>query len=326
MRALVYTGTESLEMRDVPVPDPGPGQSVVDVALCGICGSDMHAYHGHDARRVPPLVLGHEAVGVVSAGPHQGERVAINPLMTCGTCRACRGGAEHLCAERALIGLKVPGAFAEQVAISGGNLTVLPEGLGFDRAVLAEPLAVTVHTAELGLARAGEPSGLSAVVLGGGAIGLLTALVLKVRGVGDVRVAETNGLRREMLAGIGLSAYDPRAGGPEPGSADMVIDAVGSGSTRKASSVLVRAGGTIVHVGLQDNAEGLDTRRITLEEIAFIGSYCYTAADFAEAVALLADGKISGEGWTETRPLDTGAQGFRDIDNGTAPPKIVLAM
>ena len=246
--------------------------------------------------------------------------------MTCGTCRACRSGAEHLCPERALIGLKVPGAFAEQVAISGANLTVLPDSLGFDQAVLAEPLAVTVHTADLGLAREGEPSGLRAVVLGGGAIGLLTALVLQVRGVGDVQVAETNGLRREMLSGIGLSAYDPRAGSPERGSADMVIDAVGSGPTRKASSALVRAGGTIVHVGLQDNSEGLDTRRITLEEIAFIGSYCYTGADFAEAVALLAEGKISGAGWAETRPLDAGAQSFRDIDGGTAPPKIVLEM
>ena len=95
----------------------GAGQSIVDVAFCGICGSDMHAWHGHDERRVPPLVLGHEAVGTVRSGPQEGARVAINPLMSCGTCQACMSGNRHLCATRELIGMRYPGAFAEQVLI-----------------------------------------------------------------------------------------------------------------------------------------------------------------------------------------------------------------
>jgi len=326
MRALVYTGTEASEMREVPAPEPSAGQAVVQVARCGLCGSDMHAWHGHDPRRVPPLVLGHEAVGSVVDGPRRGARVAINPLMTCGACAACRSGATHLCPARELIGMRVPGAFAESVAVNAANLVVLPDGLPFERAVLAEPLAVSLHAWRLGLARLGPPAAeMSVTVLGGGAIGLLAALVARAEGAGTVRIAETGAGRRAMLQGLfAEGVYDPAATpGPES-SADLVIDAVGSGRTRAAASTLARPGGAIVHVGLQDNAEGLDTRRLTLWEIAFLGSYCYSHADFVEAVGMLADGRIDGAGWVEARPLDDGPRAFRDVDAGTAPPKIVL--
>ncbi|MEL6769295.1 MAG: alcohol dehydrogenase catalytic domain-containing protein [Pseudomonadota bacterium] len=328
MRALVYTGTETLEMRDVAAPEPAEGESVVAVDLCGICGSDMHAWHGHDARRVPPLVLGHEAVGVAETGPHAGRRVAINPLMSCGVCPACLSGRRHLCPHRELIGMRVPGAFAERVRVRDRNLTVLPDALPFQRAVLAEPLACAVHAVRLGLARLGEPAAtLSAVVLGGGAIGLLSALVLKVEGIGQLAVAETNAPRREALdALLGGGVYDPIAAPGADGSADLVIDAVGSGPTRAAASSLVRPGGAIVHVGLQNSGEGLDTRRITLQEIAFIGSYCYGEDDFAAALSLLEEGAIDGAAWSETRPLEAGAASFTDIDRGRAPAKIVLSM
>ena len=110
MKALVYTGTQMSEIRDVDVPVVGDNQVLVDLAFCGICGSDMHAWHGHDERRVPPLVLGHEAVGIVQTGSLAGKRVAINPLMTCGDCDFCNSGDEHLCPSRELIGIRVPGA------------------------------------------------------------------------------------------------------------------------------------------------------------------------------------------------------------------------
>ena len=111
MKALVYTGTMRSEIRDVDLPIAGKDQAIVDIAFCGMCGSDMHAWHGHDERRVPPLVLGHEAVGVVQTGPLSDQRVAINPLMTCGVCDRCTSGNEHLCPSRELIGMRVPGAF-----------------------------------------------------------------------------------------------------------------------------------------------------------------------------------------------------------------------
>ena len=132
MKALVYTGTQQSEVQDIPAPDSIDGQSIVDLIFCGICGSDMHAWHGHDERRIPPLVLGHEAVGVAVTGPFKGQRVAINPLMTCGSCSSCLGGNENLCAKRELIGMRLPGAFAEQVSIINRNLSILPDELPFD--------------------------------------------------------------------------------------------------------------------------------------------------------------------------------------------------
>ena len=328
MKALVYTGAFEMEMRDLAQPEPRSGQVVVDLSHCGICGSDMHAWHGHDERRVPPLVLGHEAVGHVRDGSLKGERVAINPMMTCGKCPACKSGQVQRCPDRALIGLFDHGAFAEAVAIDEANLSVLPGDLSFERAVLAEPLAVCVHAARLGHARHDGPlDDPSVVVLGGGAIGLLGALTYRAMGVRNVRIAEPNPVRRKICTDAGgIEAYDPTAGGPEDGTIDIVFDAVGSGITRRSASALARPGGTIVHTGLQDSAEGLDIRRLTLQEITLVGTYCYQPDDFAEALRLLQTGAVTGEGWTEFRPLDAGLQSFRDIDAGSAPPKIILSM
>ena len=323
MKALVYTDTMATEIRDEPEPVALEGEVVVDLSHCGICGSDMHAWHGHDARRIPPLILGHEAVGIARDGKYKGQRVALNPLMTCGTCEFCTSGNEHLCPSRELIGMRVPGAFAEAVAIREANIYPLPDHLSFDEAALAEPLAVCVHAAKLGMAnvRTKTPS---AIVLGGGAIGLLTALVLAHYGVKDLQIAETNALRREMLADVTpAKPYDPINESPDS-RVDLIIDCVGSGITRKSSGDLVKPGGAIIHVGLQDSAEGLDTRFITLQEVAFVGSYCYTNGDFAEALALLANGDISRQGWSEIRPLSEGGAGFQDIHDGRAVPKIIL--
>ncbi|MDA9597930.1 alcohol dehydrogenase catalytic domain-containing protein [bacterium] len=325
MKALVYTGTQMSEIRDVDVPVVGDNQVLVDLAFCGICGSDMHAWHGHDERRVPPLVLGHEAVGIVQVGPLAGKRVAINPLMTCGDCDFCNSGDEHLCPSRELIGMRVPGAFAEKLAIDAGNLTVIDDDLPFAEAALAEPLACSVHAVRLACKLAGDNRDAAIVVLGGGAIGLLAALVFDAYGYSNIQIAETNALRRDMLEKIGvMRTYDPLCEAPDSSQVDIIIDAVGSGATRRAASGLVRPGGVIVHIGLQDNEPGLDTRRITLQEINFQGTYCYRKDDFAEALALLTSGKVSGKGWAEIRHLDEGAQSFLDIHQGKAPPKIIL--
>ena len=325
MRGLVYVGTQMSEIQDLDEPVAGAAQVLVDVAYCGICGSDMHAWHGHDERRIPPLVLGHEAVGTVRSGELTGKRVAINPLMSCGNCKFCNGGNEHLCASRELIGMRVPGALAEVLAINKRNLTVINDDLSFTEAALAEPLACSVHAVRLAIELAGHDKNMTIAVLGGGAIGLLAALVFEAYGYSDIWIAETNPLRRKMLEDIGnMRAYDPRDEAMDKKQIDIIIDAVGSGVTRKVASQLIHPGGTIVHIGLQDSELGLDTRRLTLQEIKFQGTYCYRNGDFAEALALLSEGKISGRGWAEVRPLDDGAQSFVDIHEGNAPPKIIL--
>ncbi len=213
----------------------------------------MHAWHGHDERRIPPLVLGHEAVGIAGDGPFAGQRVAINPLMTCGDCDACNSGNEHLCPQRELIGMRVPGAFAEQVAINNKNLTPIADGLSFENAALAEPLACAVNSVNQAIKHTPDRDAAIAV-LGGGAIGLLAAKVFECEGYNNISIAETNELRRRMLEQLGnFKPYDPIATSPSDASIDIVLDAVGSGITRRAGSAMVRPGGIIVHIGLQDS-------------------------------------------------------------------------
>lgn len=325
MKALIYTAPLESYFGEVDAPKPREGEVVVDLAFCGICGSDMHAWHGHDDRRIPPLVLGHEAVGTAQSGRFEGKRVAINPLMTCGKCPACLRGATHLCPEREMIGMRRPGGFAESVAILEDNLFALPDGLSFADAALAEPLACCVHAVRLMTMDYTADKDHRMVVLGGGAIGLLSAMAAAAQGYQDIWIAETNPLRREMLGQcVKATPYNPIDEKPDGKPVMMVLDAVGTGLTRKSSTALIAPGGMIVHIGLQDNEPGLDTRYLTLQEVTFKGTYCYTNADFAEALDLLASGQISGEGFTEIRPLADGASGFLDIHNGKAPPKIIL--
>ena len=325
MKALVYTAPLESRVMDVDAAKAEEGESVVDVAFCGICGSDMHAWHGHDDRRQPPLVLGHEAVGVVREGAMAGQRVAINPLMTCGACPACLRGQTHLCPTREMIGMKKPGGFAEEVAIKSSNIFAIPDHLSFADAALAEPLACCVHAVRLLTHDYQDDHDSRMVVLGGGAIGLLSAMVAVAAGYRDVWIAETNEMRRAMLENcVDTKAYNPIDTAPTDRPIHYVLDAVGTGITRKSSTELITPGGMIVHIGLQDNDPGLDTRFITLQEVTFKGTYCYTDADFAEAIDLLAKGTITGAGFTEIRPLADGASGFLDIHHGKAPPKIIL--
>ena len=327
MKAVVYTGDNSAEYADVDSPVPQDGQTRVDLYFCGICGSDMHAWHGHDERRIPPLVLGHEAVGRAKDGPYAGKLVAINPLMRCGACPSCQIGNEHLCATRELIGMRVPGAFAEEVAVDSANLTVLPEDVVLRDVALAEPLACALHTVHLGQAAVSVPLPDSRlVILGGGAIGLLCALTAQYYGCSDILIAETNPIRRKVLENVTkATTFNPlEVVPPRAQNGDLIVDAVGSAATRRSASALVRPGGVIVHIGLQDNLDGLDTRRVTLQEITFQGSYCYRDSDFALAVDLLVNKVITGAGWTEVRAMADGPQAFIDIDEGRAGPKIIL--
>ena len=325
MKALFYTGTQQTEIRDTDAAIASDGEVIVDLSYCGLCGSDMHAWHGHDERRIPPLILGHEAVGIARDGAFAGKAVAINPLMACGDCSFCHSGREHLCPDREMIGMRRPGGFAEEVAVRQANLSLLPDNLSLADAALAEPLACAVHAVSLALSHPQKDKHHDVVVLGGGAIGMMAALVFRHHGFTSLKVAETNQGRRDTLQALGgMSAYDPITEPAPASSADIVLDAVGSQQTRKAACEIVRPGGNIIHIGLQDNFDGVDSRRLTLQESTFQGTYCYQNHDFAEAINLLATGAVSSQGWTQIRPLDEGGQSFWDVHNGTAPPKIIL--
>jgi len=323
MKALVYTGPEGLELCDVPDAAPGQGEHLIRIDSVGICGSDMHAYLGHDERRPAPLILGHEAAGVITGGPRDGQRVTINPLVACGTCRACRAGQDNLCPERQIISMPPrEGAFAELVAMPEGNLVPVPDDVPLAKAALAEPIACGWHTTRLSLAVLGGAG--RALVLGGGAIGLGAALSLMAQGLGDVVIVEPNSTRRAFLEkACGLRAVAPDAV-PAAGY-DIVIDGVGFAATRAQASALVRPGGVIGHIGLGQATGGLDIRRMTLQEITFIGTYTYTAQDFRDTAEAIFDGRLGPLDWTETRALSEGAESFADIRAGrVASPKIIL--
>ena len=314
MRALVYTAPQSLEMREVAEPS---GDVVIDVESAGVCGSDMHAFLGHDARRPAPLILGHEIAGTTA----DGRRVTVNPLVACGTCPACGRGQDNLCPDRRIISMPpCEGGFAERIAMPEANLVTVPDHVSPDSAALAEPIACGWHAVRLAHRYLDGPAERT-LVFGGGAIGVGAALCALAQGAGAVTVVEPNATRRDYLSErTGLHVVE-RA----EGAYDAVVDGVGIEATRLSASALARPGGVIAHIGLGGGAAGLDVRRMTLQEIAFIGTYTYTARDFRDTAEAMWSGRLGALDWTEARPLSEGPQAFADIRAGrTAVPKIIL--
>jgi len=327
MKALVYTAHKEMTYRDEPEPVPGPGDAMIAIDSIGICGSDMHAYLGHDERRVPPLILGHEAVGRVLEGSQPGQRVVLNPLITCGLCQHCLGGRQNLCAKRDLIGMYRAGAFAEQIAIPERNLITVPEDMDSAEAALTEPGATGLHAVLLAERVSARPlSEAGALVIGAGSVGLLTALILRDKGLVQVEIAETNPLRRASVERHSdIRVFDPLTTATQPASYDLVFDAVGGAITRDASIVAVKSGGVVVHIGLMDNQGSLDARSMTLREITFIGTYTYTQVDLRVTLQKLYSGALGKLDWVEQRPLSQGAEAFAELHQGQcAAPKVVL--
>jgi len=325
MKALVYTGVETLAVREVPEPVAAAGEACVRVHRVGICGSDMHAFLGHDERRPAPLILGHEAAGTVVGGEHPGRRVTVNPLVGCGRCQACTSGRDNLCPHRQILSLAPrQGAFAEQVAIPERNLVTVPDEISFEQASLAEPIACGWHAVRLGQRVLHQPlEQTRCLVIGGGAIGVGAALSLYADGATEVVVVEPNSTRRAFLDALG--ELDMRSPEQADGRFGLVIDAVGYPTTREQSTRVVEPGGVVLHIGLGSAADGLDIRRMTLQEITFIGTYTYTPNDFRATAAAIFDGSLGALAWTETRALADGVQAFDDIRHGrNAAPKLVL--
>lgn len=328
MKALVYTSPRELAFRDEPDPQPVPGEALLRVGAVGICGSDMHGWQGHDPRRAPPLVLGHEASAQVVTGDGAGRRVVLNPLVTCLRCDFCLSGHANLCPERKLIGMNRPGAFAELIALPERNLIEMPAGMDPIAAALTEPAATALHALHLGSRALARPvAEARSLVLGGGSIGLFSALWLKALGCRRIRLGETNPLRRlSAERAADCEVYDPDAGpAPEESGFDLVVDAVGLTTTRAAALRAVKPGGVVLHIGLGAGAGEIDMRKLTLAEVTLIGSYTYTPVDLRATVAALHDGRLGDLVWVERRPLAEGAAAFRDLAAGRVPAaKLVL--
>ena len=331
MKALVYTQPNAVQLQDRPHPELVPGEVVLKIEAVGICGSDMHAWHGHDPRRKPGLVLGHEFVGSIaeSAAPGfaVGTRFTGNPLITCGTCEYCVQGRNNLCANRTMVGMTRPGAYAEYMSIPAASLIAMPQEMPARAAALTEPAATAWHAINLTMRALARPlHECRVLVIGGGAVGMLAALLLRHLGARRVVLAELNALRRDAVASHAqCEAIDPRVNVPAENSFDVVIDAVGAKTTRVQAFAAIKPGGVIMHVGLQDWASEIDMRKLTLAEITLLGTYTYTTSDLRATVDALAQGAFGDLSWVEERRLDAGQQAFLDLDQGRcASAKVLL--
>ncbi len=331
MRALVYTKVNEIELQERPYPDLVDGEVILKIDAVGICGSDMHAYHGHDPRRGPGLVLGHEFAGTIaeSRAPYlpPGRRVTGNPLITCGYCDYCVQGRNNLCSNRTMVGMTRPGAFAQYMSIPASSIVEIPQDMPATHAAMTEPAATALHAINLSARAMTRPlPECHVLVIGGGAIGLLAALLLRSYGCTRIVMAETNALRRTSAqTHAHCEAYDPLERGPQENHFDWVIDAVGAKRTRDAAFVAIKPGGVIMHIGLQDKASEIDMRKLTLAEITLLGTYTYTTADMRATVAALYSGAFGDLSWVEERPMAQGAMAFMDLDKGrTASSKVVL--
>lgn len=322
MKAAVFKGVEDLQVEDVPDPEAGPDDVVVAVKAVGVCGSDLHTYlHGSFVQ--PGQIMGHEFAGeVVEAGDAVegvavGDRLTASPLVPCQDCPRCAEGRYNLCAAAWTQGLAYgrPGAFAERIRIPnpvpGQNVFPLGDDISDEAGALVEPLAVAVHAVKL----AGPVEGATCLVLGLGTIGLQVVQALKAHGAGRIIGLDLSALRLEAARTLGAEALDG-AEGPDAvldgalataDEIDMVFECSGVPALATAALDRVRAGGTVVVLALFDDPVTFNPTLLVQKEIRLQGSIAYTGEDFADAVAMVRDGKAQSE------PLITHRESLDDI-------------
>lgn len=335
MRVLVLRRFGELAVESRPDPTPGPGQVLVAVVATGICGSDLHGFTGANGRRVPGQVMGHESVGRVAAlGPEVtvdlavGRPVTFNPVVLPDDQVDRWRGREHLCPDKYVIGVKpdVVAAFAELIAVPARNVVPLPEDLPLEQGALIEPLAVGVHA----VGRVADARPRTALVVGGGPIGQSVVLALRMAGVEQIAVSEPDPGRRELCAQLGAVALDPgvgpvadQAAGAFGGPMDVALDAVGVSASVADALAATRVGGAVCLVGMGSPRIELEAYAVSTAERSLVGSFTYSAADFARAAAALA-GLPAAALISRQVPLDEAPQAFVDLARPDGTPGKVL--
>jgi len=302
-RVAVLTAAEQFEVKQSEPPSPGDGQVLVRVQECGICGSDLKMWAGTHAFMRPPIVMGHEVIGVVEASGSAsslapGTPVTLFPPVGCGQCFHCRTGREQLCESMEFFGGQRLGGLADYVLAPETHVFEVPEEIAPELRVLIEPLSVAVHGVERGAPQPGE----RCAVIGAGAIGLFTALVLRARGFADVVVAEPLEARRALAEQAGLTVFDPTGSDAaetirartRPEGADVVFECVGSEATIGTALAAARKGGRAVVVGNAPPSLKIDGLTLQRGDRTLVGVLMYDRADFHTAMALLADGLLEG--------------------------------
>jgi len=317
MRRAVLDGPGELRIETCAEPEAGPGEALVDVMRCGICGSDIHSYLGRHPLVIYPVTPGHEFSGVVAGvgeGVDEGmvgTRVCVEPSLTCGRCPQCISGRYNICEDLKVMGFQAPGAFCGRVAVPAEKLHVLPAEVPFEAGALAEPLAVGVHALE----RSGAGAGGTILIIGTGVIGLMVLTAAVSEGI-DVVAIEADEARAQVARSLGaIEVFSPK----DKGLARMarkvqihsVFECVGGAETADMAVRLAPRGSTIVIVGVFPGPVPVPLDLVQDGELDLTGTLMYTAADFERALVILGRGRVDAGGLvTHTFPLEDLAQGY----------------
>jgi L-iditol 2-dehydrogenase len=328
MKALLLSSYNNLELADLPAPTPAPDEVLIRVAACGICGSDVHGYDGSSGRRIPPIVMGHEAAGVIAAVGSTvkdfapGDRVTFDSTVYCGECPNCHRGNVNLCDRRQVLGVSCgdyrrAGAFAEFVSVPARILYRLPDNFPFAEAAMLEAVAVAIHG--VNLAQLAPNS--SALVIGAGTIGILTLQALKAAGCCKVFITDVDAQRLRLAAKLGAtetllsddSLLKKILDCTASEGVDVAIECVGRNETIAASIDAVRKGGTVVLVGNIQQNVNLPLQKVVTRQIRLQGS-CASAGEYPQAIEWMAAGKIQVKPLiTAIAPLEEGPRWFERL-------------
>lgn len=330
MKALVLTEYKRLELLEVDIPKVSPGELLIAVRACGICGSDVHGYDGSTGRRRPPVIMGHEAAGVVESlgegvvGFAVGDRVTFDSTVYCGQCYFCTKGQINLCDRREVIGVSTEqfrrmGAFAEYVSVPARIAYHLPPAMPFAHAALIEAVSVAVHAVSLAPIELGD----TVVVVGAGMIGLLTLQAARLAGAGSVIAIDLEDGRLELAKKMGadqlINARDAKSSveavhaSTMGRGADVSFECVGMSSTVKLCLDSVRKGGTVTLVGNVSPTVEFDLQSCVTRQIRVQGS-CASSGEYPKCISMMARGAIRVAGLLSAcAPLDDGPQWFKRL-------------
>lgn len=332
MKALVLTEYNHLEYQDVQEPEPGADEVLIGVKACGICGSDIHGMDGSTGRRQPPIIMGHEAAGIiVEVGSHvsgwaPGDRVTFDSTVSCGQCHFCRQGRINLCDNRRVLGVSCDeyrqnGAFAQYVVVPQQILYRLPDSIGFERAAMVEALSIAVHAVNRTPIKPGD----TAVVVGTGMIGLLVVQALRAAGCGTILGIDLDPPRLEMACKLGADEglhfgqidvaeeVHRRTGGR---GADIAMEVVGISQTIETAIACLRKGGELTLVGNLSPMVELPLQAVVMRELTLNGS-CASSGEYPACLDLLAKGMVNVDPLiSAVAPLAEGARWFQSLYRG----------
>ncbi len=332
MKALLYTKPYTLEYTDVPEPAAGDDDVLVRVKACGICGSDVAGHTGKTGRRLPPLIMGHEAAGVVErtgrnvTGFAPGDRICFDSTVYCNQCPACKEGRHNRCVKRQVLGVSVPefkrhGAFAEFVSVPSWICAKLPDAMSFVQASLLEPASIGTHAAN----RPPISTSDTAVVIGAGTIGLFILQAAKLRGARTTIACDLNEFRLDLARRVGVDlCINPNKVGlkqeildrTDGRGADLSFEAVGFGETFRQAISITKTGGHVVAVGNLQKETEFNLQELVSRELTFTGSYA-SAGEFRACIDSIASGRIDvGPLVSEVLPLKDGPAAFKRLLEG----------